>query len=722
VSRHSVRSPSFRPAIAAALAIGAWSVVWQLGIAPAYDRDLARHASETALSATAAPIQQQPAVQGDARNVGWFQDHTDGTLSDPSEPIGIDVNPCFPDLPTGGGTDPQRVTLENHTSQSVTAQVQVEVAFSSASDRVVREVSLPAQTRRDVFVYPRINAYSSASLMVTVRSPLGESTMPLPNPYSGIGSPVSGRMIGVIGRISVAPETHQNLNTTVKTLDTDEEMRLRLAAHARVASAPDRSDGYSPFSTVVVNPDTAALTRDQWGAIHNWVIRGGSLIALSASAPADYGATAAAALPAPSESLPLPGFLADIIGPLAPMGRAHLGMGTILYVPCAAAAYELRQHPLEFVKLWTTLSAESQPVVRPWVAGFTDGPDLLPPTSAAAPGGDVFSAPLPSLASVVYVFVGYFVLAIPVTFVVLRRMRRSNLAWVTGPVLAVGVAAATYGFTGSLYHSPLSRRTAGLVIAAAGDGDAQFVGRTDMFFPRGGRYDLGLTGLEELSSADNDAVTPSGSGANALRRLTIHDDGRQLTLPEFAVPNLAFRSVSYIQHIPWGSGITAELSEDPATGVVTGYVTNGTGRTLNGAEIFVPLTKSEGAQVKAAREAFQGNSEYQLLPRKFIECGSLPPGETAIHATPTLQWLNRASVSDEMSRETDWLRIGGEKEPILFGTLSGSDLGPQIGAWTPSPGTETGVAIVLPSLLDAKTAPNPGPSRASSQANEGGRK
>jgi hypothetical protein len=64
---------------------------------------------------------------------------------------------------------------------------------------------------------------------------------------------------------------------------------------------------------------------------------------------------------------------------------------------------------------------------------------------------DPFQIALPPLSTVVYLFAGYFLLAVPVTFVVLKQTRRMNWAWATGPALAAVFGGAVYGFTADLH-------------------------------------------------------------------------------------------------------------------------------------------------------------------------------------------------------------------------------------------------------------------------------
>jgi hypothetical protein len=273
---------------------------------------------------------------------------------------------------------------------------------------------------------------------------------------------------------------------------------------------------------------------------------------------------------------------------------------------------------------------------------------------------------------VLTVFLVYFVLAVPVSFVVLKRLRRMNWAWATGPALAILFAGVLYFYTSSLYRAPLSRRTTGFITVAAGDKDAQFNGNTEMFFPRFGRYDITAARADSIEL--NDAGRGNDNRSTNSRALETFDGGTGQRCPDLDVGNLAFRRAYYTQTLPWG-GLTADLQYDDATEtIVRGSVTNGTGNTLRNAYIRLP------------------QSDRSEQGPRLVRFPVLRPGVTRFDraAVTTLHWHRGRSGTDLP------VPIG----PTLTATMSGETFGAQVGKYV---GGEDSVTVItsLPALRPA---------------------
>ncbi|RYG22828.1 hypothetical protein EON82_15925, partial [bacterium] len=102
---------------------------------------------------------------------------------------------------------------------------------------------------------------------------------------------------------------------------------------------------------------------------------------------------------------------------------------------------------------------------------------------------DPFSTTLPPTSSVFGLLAIYFVLVVPVSFLVLRKMKRGEFAWVTAPVLSLGFAGLLFKSAQSLYAASLSSASQGVVVLQEGSPEGIFFGTSQMFFPRGGVYD-----------------------------------------------------------------------------------------------------------------------------------------------------------------------------------------------------------------------------------------
>ncbi len=166
-----------------------------------------------------------------------------------------------------------------------------------------------------------------------------------------------------------------------------------------------------------------------------------------------------------------------------------------------------------------------------------------------------FITQLPDLKIVLYIFLGYFVLVVPVSFVVLKQTRRMQYAWFTGPLLAVTFAGGLALFTRSLYEASQSLRTSGVLALEAGDGVARFHGVTELYAPRAGRFSLNLPGTQVSFSGSNENY--GGQASTFLPRIS--DDGSGEQPPVMDVQNLTFRRFHHSQTVTLGHGITATL-------------------------------------------------------------------------------------------------------------------------------------------------------------------
>ena len=108
-----------------------------------------------------------------------------------------------------------------------------------------------------------------------------------------------------------------------------------------------------------------------------------------------------------------------------PSFMATLGMGAVVTVGVDLTLPEFREK-WELPSVWNELQNRAVPTVL----SLNPMEARADWTNAQTPyGSDPFHIALPPLTSLVYLFTGYFLLAVPVTFVVLKRTGRMNWAW-----------------------------------------------------------------------------------------------------------------------------------------------------------------------------------------------------------------------------------------------------------------------------------------------------
>jgi hypothetical protein len=236
---------------------------------------------------------------------------------------------------------------------------------------------------------------------------------------------------------------------------------------------------------------------------------------------------------------------------------------------------------------------------------------------------------LPPVSSIAWMLLAYFIAVVPVTYLVLKRLRRLEWAWVTSPLLSIAFAYGFYLFTSDLYKAGLSRRTAGVITAAAGDSTARFSGETELFFPRGGDYALVIPDAESLETTD---VTDNsyGSGSTDLQPLQTVDTGA-VSAPHYGATNLNFKRIYYTQPLAWGAGVDVTAHRD-AAGEVSGRITNQTDLTLHDAEIVFPGTR----RYATLPDLQPGKSAaFSMMPAVAYTTGDLVEWQQLVRNLPT---------------------------------------------------------------------------------------
>jgi len=232
---------------------------------------------------------------------------------------------------------------------------------------------------------------------------------------------------------------------------------------------------------------------------------------------------------------------------------------------------------------------------------------------------DPFSTTLPPTSSVFGLLALYFVLVVPVSFLVLRKLKKGELAWLTAPLLSLGFAGLLFKSAQSLYAAALSTASQGVVVLQEGSPEALFFGTSQMFFPRGGTYDLGLRGVDSMSAVNSTQDYYSGR-SNALAGFNPVDVG-EIKAPSLEANNLAFREVSYVQRVPEAHWFSIERSDPKHFRVENLSPYPFAGSLVNGTWASPAFTLNPGAaktiEVGAGSTVAQGTSLSASDPRNF---------------------------------------------------------------------------------------------------------
>lgn len=489
----------------------------------------------------------------------------------------------------------------------------------------------------------------------------------------------------------------ENSNTFNPDGTSNQATSLR-AAYVLPTDAPDRAVAYQPMSAVILGSGTEKLTDASVRALGQYALTGGTLIFFGGAnsevlkdarwaknLPVSHLGTAvitdAKALSefadeiAPdrfpitigkqqSGSIELAALTGDQSFPL--IEEKSLGLGRVLFLAFdpfsgAIADWSGRKTVMQKVLRMGNRLGGQQFINNSIPLGpGTTGSDPefnarrvslnklgVGTLNSTVPANDPFSAKLPPASQVLMILVGYFIAVVPLNFLILKKLNRGELAWVTAPLISLAFAGTLFGSAKGLYTAQLSTATQGILIAQQGNPNGVFYGSTQMFFPTAGNYDLQLHGIQTLDGGrqaweganTNNSFSPDISEMNAV-------DNGEIKVANLRASSLEFKDFSYEQNVNAGSWFTIETMELTRQGRAM-KVTNHSGFKMTG------LTLKVGAKNYAVPDISNGQS------------ATVSAGQTAVQTS---------EVTDVLQES-----VRKSKVPILFGQLEGFRPGPQIG-------------------------------------------
>jgi hypothetical protein len=244
--------------------------------------------------------------------------------------------------------------------------------------------------------------------------------------------------------------------------------------------ALDRSSAYLRFEEIILGTGTQELSDSQIEALKEYVVAGGRLI---------FTPTSASALTDPRWA----GLVA------AKSGTRYLGLGSLVNLSFDPEKVESDDEDLR-VRFDKEALANRDNVTPSGLLNdaqnFGSGPGV------GADGQNPFLLQIPSFGSVVGVLFGYFVLVIPLNILVLRKLNRPELMWITAPLLAFGFAGFIFKSSSRLSDSPATiSATASLITTP--DIKREIIHNSfKLFSPKAGTFGFHLNDAVELGRQD----------------------------------------------------------------------------------------------------------------------------------------------------------------------------------------------------------------------------
>lgn len=498
----------------------------------------------------------------------------------------------------GEGVVPLKIILENNGRPD-----RGEIVVSTGRSRVRVPFESPSGTKREYPVYAVTDQYGG-SVEVRLNGQIyRQSTMI--NPDSAGGQGALGVISDVAGRFSLNQGGPPNQ---------PDPLRGRgggpaVVGYAKPREAPERAVGYQPMDAVVLSEGAERITDAEASALKRWVVSGGTLIfpvgshtsavndsRWSGWLPVAGARAGLAPMPgawqsrgAPSQPLSwasatvLPGARTTIVEGRLERASRTVGLGRVVFLAWNPAEQPLRSWPgrVSMVRglvdnalmLRTRARSSYQPLTyshaffgadninsagfgsSPWSATATGAgaPPGAVPRAVGGPGTDPFEIQPPSPGLVFLILAAYWVVVVPIHFIVLGKLGKSNWAWITAPVVALGFAFIFFSFAAGLYRAGTARTQTGVLFAAEDKPEALFVGAQQVFFARAGSYNLKMTGVEAVFPASQNYGFPE---ADVSFQPDTIDTG-EITIPRASVGSLAFRDLAIQQAAAWPGGIVS---------------------------------------------------------------------------------------------------------------------------------------------------------------------
>jgi hypothetical protein len=442
--------------------------------------------------------------------------------------------------------------------------------------------------------------------------------------------------------------------------------------YTRPQDAPTRTVAYERMSAVILGPGSERISGAAVEALKLYALSGGTLIFLGgASSPTLADPRWASVLPIQtvvpktiqrSDYLEQFGALGafTVLDPrLAPgatvvrdsnrnvvSASQGVGLGQAVYLPFSIVeppfnrwagsrnAFLRLVRPMEALRARSLLAVygSGQPSVE---SGLVNRLNIQE---------DPFSLTLPSTEAIAVILMAYFVCVVPINFLILKKLKRGELAWLTAPIISLVFAGVLLRSASGLYTAQTSTATRGVLLLSPTVEEGIFAGNSQVFIPEGGGYDLKLHNVDNIGQmmVSNQSMPDDSQGV-----LDAVDVGTEVLVPSMPANNLTFRQLTYRQRYGQSSWFDVQQSMRP-DGQVSIAVTNRSPHDLVNATVFV---------------------------------GSSRSGFPMIHPGETKEAVLSFEREPEQNQSEGDLGVAASrnKQVLLYGYLNGIRPGPQIG-------------------------------------------
>ena len=403
---------------------------------------------------------------------------------------------------------------------------------------------------------------------------------------------------------------------------------------ATAADLPDKAAGYSGVDAFLLRGDAPldALTEAQADALKGWVASGGHLIVFcngidpspfassffTGLLPASIGpAGAGGALTLTPRPLPgvqvVPGASSSVTGPYG------AGRVTVTTSPASTGQALLTAGKAVPSSLLSHVATREENYATGY---YGPGQTLLSDAVMRAPSLDAPGTEVIGLFLLVYL-----IALVPANYLILKRMDRKELAWVTIPALVVIFAVGTFGVGYAAKGGTVFLNRAAIIETASSQRAAGVYAELGLFSPHRTTYDITVPGTNALAALPNPGLnynfrSQSGGEMQANGQTKFVQSSAGTALLDTSVNMWAMRAFDTQATTDLGGTIDSTLIWQSS--VVTGTLTNHTNYDLTDCvvlyhnEVQRVGSLSHGASLpvylSSAASNFAGGIDIPVLP------------------------------------------------------------------------------------------------------------
>jgi hypothetical protein len=497
-----------------------------------------------------------------------------------------------------------------------------DLAASTEEGAVQRFVEMPAGARKVVMLYVKPEAFQRR-ITVQYREPNGT-----------VEAVVEVRVLEQSSnQFAIVGDGAGTLRPQITAPD---DFGLPAPLALTLADIPERAEPLDGLSAIVWADDSSELSEAQRRAMERWVASGGQLVivggpdwqartggfgdllplddltARDAVPHASLAAWSGAAAPPVEAATISTGVLRDDARALIRAeddtilaSMRSVGAGRVVFIGTDMASDSYRGWEGS-PRLWARLLPTGA-MLEQFFGGFPVAEEAANAMGSAL--GNLPSLEVPPAELLLVVIVGYILLIGPISYLVLRRVDRRELAWVTAPLLVVLFTACSFGIGTSLKGSDVVINQISLIRTSSAGGSATVESYTGIFSPDRSTYDLTVD-ADALMSRINQMTFDGRPRANNAD--VVIEQGDPAHMRGLAIGVFGFEAVradAIVDHAPALS--IAWRSED---GETIGTITNNSDATVSDVAY---VSSSRGGDMIADALAPGDEAEFTISTTNF---------------------------------------------------------------------------------------------------------